>query len=340
MKTPLHPKTPSAPRSSPLASRRSFVASTAATAIALFLTAQAHATLLVYDPFDYGSAGGDLSKMTVNEAATGLDGSWTRGQWNNEIYREVTALSFGDIPVNGGRLSQGSGWANGGESIKIGSAAQAATGTLYLSYLFRIDAGGDRVGGGAAARVQIGGLQAQAVASAADSTSTALAYGSATTGGSQSLQGWTTYMAIAEFTNVGTALSSAAPGNATLWVVSENQYNWFVANGGVTATTLNAASIGNSGANTVTSRVTTTLTSGTVALTGASLTVGLNPQKNDTGGDVYFRIDEIRLATTLQEALTGTQVGGGSIPEPGVWGAIAGIVGLAAAFISRKNSRS
>lgn len=321
--------------------RNAFVGVLLAGFTLLLSSLPATAALLVYEPFDYGSSGSNLSGLTPDSAGTGLAGSWSKGQWNNDTYREVNPLTFSTLPVNGGRVSQGSNYSNAGNAISLGATAQAATGTIYLSYLFRIDGSTSSISTSFSARVQVAGgtgLQAYAVTNTAGSTSTSLSYAGVSSVSEQSLEGWTTYMVIAEFTNVGATLTADNPGVATLWVINEAQYSYFLNNGGLSTTALNSASIAHSGNNTVTSRTSVTATSGQVSLGNGSLALYNDPRANT--GTIYSRIDEIRLATTLQDALTGTVVAS-AIPESGAFGMLAGAASLFAvfAFARRWSSR-
>ncbi|RRJ97551.1 hypothetical protein Ga0100231_003290 [Opitutaceae bacterium TAV4] len=283
-------------------------------------TPDARATLLVYEPFDYANNGGQ-SGVTAG-ANTGLSGAYAVASGSTDIYRhENRALTFSGVPTSGKGVGT-SNQLNGRANVALGSAAQTATGTLYLSYLFHIN--GSTPPANATAEVRVGSLSAQAVGINAGSNTTAVGSG---TGGSavvadssQLLATATTYLVIAEFTNVGLSLSAGNPGVSTLWVVTSDQYAYLQGHGGLSTAALNAANIGTGASNEITSRISSMQTGGSVSLTGATLRIEV--VSRDAAID--FRIDEIRLATTLQDALYGTVVGSSVIPEPGMWALLVG----------------
>ena len=264
----------------------------------------ARAARLVYEAFDYGPAGSSIAGQAV-PAGSGLSGSYaTIGSY--PPYRSASNLPFTGTLNGGGRLEAGNAatWYKTAAGVALDPLTPTVSGELYLSWVFRIDGTlttaiqpvsvglNETTTGGTATNLL--------TAYAADSAGlTSVAYGSSVATGGTALASGTTYLLIARFTRVGVALSPAAPGTATLWVLTAAQFDYLKNHGGLSTGALNAAAIG-AASNAVTSRVGVQKTSGTVAVTGAN---ALQVRMNSTGAAIYSRVDELCLGTTIGDVV-------------------------------------
>ncbi|HSI07967.1 MAG TPA: carbohydrate binding domain-containing protein [Rariglobus sp.] len=262
------------------------------------------AARLVYEPFDYGTTGASLAGLTAN-TGTGLSGAYTIvGSYSP--YRATANLPFTGTLTGGGRLETGNAgtWYKTAAGVALDPTLAPVSGELYMSWIFRADGTLTT----AIQPVSVGFNETVTGATttnlfsvyAADATGlTSVAYGTSTSTGGQALVSGTTYLLIARFTRVGAALSSTEPGTATLWVLTSAQFDYLKTHGGLSTGALNAAIIGTAG-NAVTSRVSVQKTSGTVALTAAN---ALQVRVGSTGANIYSRVDEICLGTTIGDVI-------------------------------------
>ncbi len=118
-------------------------------ALGLAATTAAHATLLSYESFsDYGSAGTEL-QSSLNPAVTGYTGSWTDIDFGNG----EPSIQSGSLNYSGSELGDSVTTVNGNTVDTVGrvyrqldatlTVDDTTTGTLYISYLFQVDAGAD-----------------------------------------------------------------------------------------------------------------------------------------------------------------------------------------------------
>lgn len=203
------------------------------------------ASLLVYEGFDYSlSNGATMDEVTAT--AMGLQGDYKVTNAGVASTTFATAgLSFGSsfFPTTGGALAQSRAASGAASTASVQLNTGNQTGTLYQSYLFQItDLGtspmstaglrlqdNDGVTSGSAATFSTApdGL----IATASDQSQPAVAYEDANNsvfaGNTTPVTTNTTYLALASFTNVGTALSTGSPGVATFWVLDQSGYsNW------------------------------------------------------------------------------------------------------------------
>lgn len=274
-----------------------------AASILLSLSTPLRASLLIYEGFDrytVGNIGGQTS------TATGLTGNYAASATVNY---QTNGLTFGNLLVSGGSV-----WQSGTTAANFGAqlAAGTVTGTIYASYLINFSSGGDSSSRAwssiAQDSVTSGTRRFAALADNSTSANAAVGYtgvGSDATNSGVSLLGGTTYMVLASFSNVGSALSEENPGIATLWVITENQFSYFQANG-FTDLNLNSANIG-SGNSDVFARVTNTATSGTYTFANNRyLQLSLNANSSSR----TYIMDEVRYGTLLADVAP--------IPEPSV----------------------
>ncbi len=332
-----------------LSSRSRMVLVTAFFAFSAF-SVKLDAALLAYESFDYGQSSSNLNLVSESQRQTGLGGTWNSVPgYNIPWYNAGSSLSFGSLQTFGGHIAQSTSTANGRAKVPLGVDTKGTTGTIYLSYLFRAEPyGGAEYNPGVAAYVSLNSSSffgsSQAISDTSGVLTTDARYSNiiassglygASNADLRALQASTTYMVITEFTNVGLPLTGGNPGVATMWVLTSAQYDYFITSGATTEA-LNAASIG-SDADSVFSRGSAPKSSGTWTLAeDASLTVYMHPSVDNYSASVgaYFRMDEIRLATTLSDALTGTVV----IPEPSAVAFGIGVIALVAAVMRRRRS--
>lgn len=293
----------------------------------LMLPNSLHASLLIYEGFN-GYTVGDIGGQAVNTNATGLTGNYAASQVSRANY-QTNGLTFSNLVVSGGSVVQ-----NSTTGVNFGARLDAGTftGTLYTSYLINFSSAGDTASRAWASINQDSAISAKrtlaAIADMDNSTYAAVGYDSVTNATSSGIQlaGNTTYMVLASFSHVGSALDVTNAGVATLWVITENQFGYFQTNG-FTDLNLNSASIG-SGASDVFARVTNTATTGTYTFaTNRYLQLSLNANSASRS----YTMDEVRYGTILTDVAP--------IPEPTATALMAlGVLGLTA-FVGLRRYR-
>ncbi|HSI07969.1 MAG TPA: hypothetical protein VK985_05215 [Rariglobus sp.] len=298
------------------------------TVLAAAVTAPtARASLLVYEGFNYGVANNTLlntiDTSTSLAAPNGLQGNY--GEGTPSVRYNTTGLSLGSLPISGGKTLLGN--ASGVAGVKVAGSTAAVTGDLFMSYVFNYTGTlstnaftvGVNTSAITAANTAGRYFNVEAISADAGST-TAISYGNSygtPANSGETLVAGTTYLMVAQFTNVGTALSVENPGVATLWVLTAAQYNSFLSTG-FSAAALNEASIGATATN-VYSRVTASQSSGTFDFNGSSTVQYVFSSANS----VIENFDELRIGTTLNDVL-----GIAAIPEPSTLTLSLGAAGL------------
>lgn len=276
-------------------------------ALAAAMLSTAHATIVLYEGFDYGGTDGSL--VGKGAAGSGWGGSWGTGTFTytgsptfGEGY-QAAGLTFSSLAVTGGNAFLSS---NGDGGINAGRVHTASiTGSLYGSFLFRT-ASPTSTG---LYSVFEGGSLGQASGSAQfaiEPDAYASSNGGVITGGDYTYASGTpisaneTYLALYKVTNLGGASVSQT---ASMWLLKASQYNNFIS-GGIDESELDGAALG-SGATEVLQRATRTVT-GSASFSNGGL---LSMQSYYFGAQAQF--DELRISdTSLNEAL-------GVVPEPG-----------------------
>ncbi len=312
----------------------------------------ASAGLLVYEPFNYGDSGFNFSTTassnpTPNASTVGLDTTvnWTKTNSSTWSYNPAgLAMGTGTVTLSttGGRL-------NGDGSNPAPSVAArldqtgSTTGTLWSSML------GKKTGqwnggtsGGPQARIQEAASDTHSIdqvrfgmnvetyhnKSATTEKRPAVAYGNdgakSNGGGEANADAQialdTTYLFIARYTHVGDALSVGTPGVATMWVLTEAQFDAFKTLGGITEAELDAATTGTL-ATQVTAKAVRSQTSGTFTFGDDDfLAIGA------FGTSADGQVDEIRYGTEIGNVVP-------LIPEPA---STAGIVLAGAGLLARR----
>jgi hypothetical protein len=310
---------------------RSFAVSAVVTAFALGSFSSVHASLIVYEGFNYGPSASLLAGLG-NTTEVGMQGTWTNnGSAGTTVDYSPAGLTFSDLIVTGG-LAQMNGViaGTGDRTAAVGRRlnVSAQSGTLWGSYLFRpmSDAAARSVGSllqGGAANVSdntaffslannefnqsVGGVRI----SAGSGGNAALATG----GVVPSLN--TTYLYVFRLDNI--AAPSASTQSATAWMLSEAQFDNFKL-GGFDEAELNAATIGSLGTD-VMQRVSLTTTNG-LTLPGTFDDTDFLRLFNFSGGEFVTQYDEIKFSNgNLNEAVL-------PIPEPSAWLTVAGGMGM------------
>ncbi len=281
--------------------------------VALVSAASSQAAVLVNDSFNLGlSNGANLNGVAVSDigftgnytvSATTHTGSSGYGQYT------TTGLSFG---TNFHAVSGGAAVVNATGGPTTGNASHienlqatisaSATGTVYSSYLLQFSGStwASNNNGWTDVRLTAGGLNTAFNYFNSYKNAPGVNYGwiaddSGGTTLNPSLA--TTYLVLSKFTNVGTALSVGTPGNASLWVMNQAQYNsWYAA--GAVESQLGSYSLATD---------TATVTSGTRILNG-TFTSRVN-SGNFGNNKITQTLDEFRVGTTLADVTN-------TVPEP------------------------
>lgn len=298
-------------------------------ALGLLPTSTGRAALLIYEGFNGYTPSTALQGQAVSANAVGLKNSYTQlGQPG--VTASTVVLPFSDLVITGGSIVGTSSQASG-VGVSIGNVG-VVSGTIYSSYLFQRTTGleatgssqlriNDSAGGGTGNMYYFSAAQ-QAVAK--DSPSM-VSYDPTITGASTAftegpLAAGVTYIVVSEFTNVGTT-----SGNATMWIMTAAQFDNFKS-GGFTAAELNSASLGS-----LSTEITARAFENSVSLAagkGFAENDGMqiNLTAGNTGTNNFYRMDEIRWGTTLDDVLP-------VIPESSA-AALLGLAGLG--FLGRR----
>jgi hypothetical protein len=280
-----------------------------------------HATLLVYEGFN-GYTAGSLKDQKPNDFTVGLDKSV--GYYDGAAISraanytlEATSLTFEGLQTSGGALKFVTG-----TNVIGADLAVTHQGTLWSSYLVNLSfKSGANAGDGATIRIGTTPSDSSTANhfnswadSRAGSTAVAVGYNSTGTNGTGSLALNTTYVIINRFTNVG----GASGGTATLWALTETQFDSLIKNpNGINESTLAGTSVTATASHTATGNF----------LFSSSQAFGI-VTVNDAG--VY---DELRFASTLAEVIPTT------VPEPATTALIAGIGCGLLLTLRRRNTR-
>lgn len=294
-------------------------------------TISSHASVLIYEGFDYGLAEGTTMNGVATNA-TGLSGSYALGQSLAGLGSAdftSTGLSFGSsfAPSTGGALSMSitSNILNTTRSAQLGVALNTGTvtGTIYTSYLFSLVSTGTPAG---TSQMRINGAQTTSsntrLSVLADGSLTAtnsLQYGgeSVKNGSSGILSLGTTYLALAKFTELGTVGST---GTGEMWVFTQQGYEDWLTFGLGQESELMFYAVAGSVLNTSS---TTTANNATFS-NSQFLSYAVSNASNVSAQAMI--IDETRWGTELTDVL--------SVPEPSTY-ALAGI-GLAFVVITMR----
>jgi len=274
-----------------------------------FAVSESRPDLLVHEPFSYALAN-QATMGGVSATGTGLTGSYGIIRTSSgDIQYLTTGLTFSPtfFSTSGGsaRLIAAPGqYAGIGAQFNTGSV----TGNVYHSFLLSaFEVGGTGENSGVHTRIgntatsSTGNRLALAPESKTSGAGPGIGY-DGTEGTVQAAGGAVTtnltYLMLAKFTNVGTALSAGSPGVATFWALTESGYDdWRNLGGGLEANLATYAAY----------TATDTQTSGTFAFDNSDF-LQLGVTTTGTGGgrtDMYM--DEIRYGTTLDSV---------AIPEP------------------------
>lgn len=306
--------------------------------LAFVMAASANASLLIQEQFNYAIADG-TSMGGVAATGTGLQGNYAvRNSGGSSTYA-TTGLSFGSnfFATSGGALSVTTTAGAGQFSILgVQMDVTAQSGTLWNSHLFRIPELGETVAFANAIGTRIndgdtvdgatsGGPNSyfgvngnnNSASGPASTPGVDIAGGNGTTASSDpvmTLSENTTYLALAKFTNVGTALSVGNPGVASLWVFDQSGYDaWRTAGS-------SEASLGDHATWTITESV----TSGTYNFSSSEFLQFYVFNQSVTAA-IDGLMDEVRWGTTL---------GSVAIPEPSSFALLIGT--LAATCLIRR----
>jgi hypothetical protein len=133
----------------------------------------------------------------------------------------------------------------------------------------------------------------------------------------------TTYMMIGRYTNVGTALSDTTTGVATMFALTADQWDSFVAGGGDDAYLDNA--IVGTGVGTISATATATVTSGTFSFANGDFVQTVVAASGS--GTETFLFDNMLYGTTLADVAP--------IPEPSSYALLMGL-SVGALLVTRR----
>lgn len=288
-------------------------------------------TTLVYEGFDYQLVN-NATMNGVSANATGLTGNYTVTDGSTLFRSAGLSFSGSFFPTTGGALFQSRTGTTQATTASVLLNAGTQTGTLYQSYLFRVDTANTT------ASLTSNGLRLQAgpgsisgtlatlstapdaLNSVSDLRRPGVAYSNANAAVFSSnalpLLTGTTYLGIAKFTNVGSTPSAGSPGVATFWVLSQSNYdNW-----------LNLGAANEANLSTYAGwTATQSLTSGSAVFSTARYQHFFN-FANDTATSA-LTYDELRWGTTLDSVAVVV------VPEPA--GLVLAGLGIAAAWAVR-----
>lgn len=275
------------------------------------------AAIIIHEPFN-GYAAGTLIGQAPNGNTTGLLTSGVYATSGGTFNFNSTGLTFGSgattLATSGGSLTASNG---GGQSFSGPiNLTTAYTGTLYNSFLYRTTSQGTSLIADTF-RQSISSDTASAnqrfrldpISGDGNNDNVGGAYlGSAPTNGTGEAALATTYIFLGRFTRVGQTLSAGTPGEATIYMLTEDQFNNFKA-GGLTDLELDGASVGALATN-VSGKVTASAASGTNNFLSAT---GLFYQiaSAGSGANLVSSFDELRYGDSY-DAVTPLS----AIPEP------------------------
>jgi len=305
----------------------------------LLATTVAHATLLVYDGYSYGS--GTLNGVMPNPDTVGLNQTVAYAGGGAAAYVAGGAsLTFSNLVTTGGSVSfttgtnvlagsvsLGAGTTTPYAGANVNTSSSAHTGTLYGSYLIRLTAA---PGSATTFETRVADTTATSnmrFITAPDSrvsgnSFSSVSYDSSDVGtipttNSFSLGINTNYLVISRFTGVGTTLTAIDQSVATMYVLTSSQFDAFVGGGG-NDSYLDSTALG-TGAGQITARITdnNNNTTGTPDFATGRFIQYLAISSGGT-------LDETRYGTTLADVTP-------LIPEPSsllLMGAAAALAGF------------
>lgn len=261
--------------------------------------ASADAALLLYEPFDYST--GALAGQGGSETGFAPASTWTE---NSAFTTEVASgsISFGTLSMTGNMFHYLAS-AAGTDLNRFATrpmSASASSGDLFMTFLMQ-GPNGIRLNGGSYVNgsntFEFGGLRSRynVTTGAGGEGSPHVYYGDSFEGTTVNAASTDTYMYVFGYTGLGTA----SGGTARMWLLEASHYNALAADGSVSIAELDA--------NNFASSLPVSLVGAAPTLDG---TENLRLHLHDNGsGTTEFILDEIRIATTLGEAMA-------IVPEP------------------------
>lgn len=310
-----------------------FVVCSATLAIVSFLCPSwAQASLLVYEGFN-GYASGSLYKQSVTNT-TGLTGTYGL-LTGDQIFSNTQGLTFSNLQVSGGSASNSTTKASA-IGVTLDASLSSYTGTLYGSYLVQLGSAPTTnssvtVGVNTKSTTASDSRYFNSSADLSTNSSPGVSYtttkNGVTSASPLTLSAGTTYALVSRYTNVGLATSASNPGVATLWVLTEAQFDHFKISG-FDDDALDSALVGSSDSN-VTMRINSApLTDGSIYTFSGGIQFGLTSSAEGAS----FIIDEVRYGTSLNDVLP--------VPEPSLSALMIGTFSLAAVMKLVASKRS
>jgi len=287
-------------------------------AAAILTISPSHAALLVYEGFNGYSTGTLTGQAATN--TTGLTGSYGQGA-GGQIVAQTQGLTFSNLVVSGGSAANSSTTPSA-VGVKLDTDI-SFTGTLYSSYLVQLGSSSTTsssvtVGMNTNTTTSSASRYFNSSADLSTNSSPGVSYGSsAKSGGPTVLSTATTYVMISRYTNVGLSTSVEAPGQATLWILTEAQFDYFK-NGGFSDEELDGAGVGDANSDVFLRVNSAQVTDGSTYSFGGAIQFGLT---NPSAGAAYI-IDEVRYGSSLNDVLP--------IPEPKIGALVFGTFSLLA----------
>ncbi len=317
---------------------------------AITAPAVTYAGTVVYEPFNYPSlsdgavfASGDTGATTTANA-TGLTGPYTAStSWAidaqhtqpHDVVYDASGLSFPGMQTMAGSITVNAptdGWGATALSVELAAGATVNGNTLYAGYLFNPAANnaqngwtfgigeassGNYVNNGGFDINRNGGMYGFGGTGATKVTTPIFP---ATTNTGTAVTPGTTYLQLFEVTGINASSGSIS---MTDWVLTNSQYQYFLANGGLSASNLD-------------NNPTQVLQTGSVTIANPTA----YPQFNNGTGSNYMDLMEYDQSTTFDEIrLSGTSLAdvapASAIPEPATLGLMA-VAGAGLLLIGRR----
>ncbi|WFB35224.1 hypothetical protein P3T73_13745 [Kiritimatiellota bacterium B12222] len=304
----------------------------------LLAASSIQAAILVSENYD-SKATGTLANSSSGQDASlgsiGLTGDYDfngdgAGQNLNVVAGGLAFSTYSSASGNSLQATSFGTKGTGGVAVAQLSLAADYTGTLYSSYLINFSsiasgsgAGYTRITSTSGATSGASRLSLRADAATNNVITPGVSYdNSSVVDGMNNLAIDTTYMMIGRYTNVGTALSGSTEGVATMFALTADQWDSFIAGGGDDAY-LDGASVG-TGSGQISAWAEDTATAGTFSFANGDFVQTVVAASSS--GTETFRIDNMLYGTSLADVAV--------IPEPST--VLLGVIGALALLICRR----
>jgi hypothetical protein len=288
-----------------------------------------------YDSKEIGTLANSTSGQDSSLGSIGLTGDYDfNGDGAGQSFNVVAGgLAFSTYSSASGNSLQATSFGSkgtGGVAVAQLSLAADYTGTLYSSYLINFSSIAEGAGAGYTRITSTSGatsgasrLSLRADAATDDVITPGVSYDSSSVVAETDLLIDTTYMIIGRYTNVGTALSDTTTGVATMFALTADQWDSFIAGGGDDAY-LDNATVG-TGVGNISAMVTDTVTSGTFSFADGDFVQTVVAASSS--GTETFLFDNMLYGTSLADVAV--------VPEPSSYALLMGL-SVGALLVTRR----